>query len=58
MMKLQGDKVVDLWFLSRSMVSPEEAIKNSKLKFLTARDAKEVLAFYTDEANPIDVIKK
>lgn len=57
-MPLDIKKEVFNLILSRSMMSSEEAIKNSNLKFLTTRDAEEVLAFYTDEANPLKVIKK
>jgi len=44
--------------LSRSMMSSEEAIKNTDLKFLTKGEAEEVLAFYSNEPDPIHVIKK
>jgi hypothetical protein len=43
--------------LSRSMMSDEEAITNSKLSILTEKDAKEVLSYYNLKPDPIDVIK-
>jgi len=44
--------------LSRSMMPADEAIKNSTLTFLTEKDAKEVLSYYTAMPDPIDVTKK
>lgn len=57
-MPLHIKKEVFSLILSRSMMSSAEAIKNTELKYLTTRDAEEVLAYYTNEADPIDVIKK
>ncbi len=55
---LDKKKEIFKLLLSRSMMSPEEAIKNSKLKILTNVDAEEVLSFYSNEPKPIDIIKK
>ncbi len=55
---LNTKKEVYKLILSRSMMSDEEAIANSKLTILTEKDAKEVLSYYTLKPDPIDVIKK
>ncbi len=44
--------------LSRSMMSDEEAITNSKLTVLTEKEAKKVLSFYTISPDPIDIVTK
>ena len=44
--------------LSRSMMSPEEAIKNSNLKILTNAEAGVVLSFYSDDPKPVGIIYK
>ena len=43
--------------LSRSMMSDDEAIKNSNLTLLTKAEAEKVLKFYTAKPDPIDVVK-
>ena len=54
---LNKKKEVYKLILSRSMMSDEEAITNSKLSILTEKDAKEVLSYYNLKPAPIDVIK-
>lgn len=55
---LNTKKEVFKLILSRSMMSSSEAITNSKLVILTQKDAQEVLSFYTENPDPIDIIKK
>lgn len=55
---LNTKKEVYKLILSRSMMSDEEAIANSKLTILTEKDAKEVLSYYTATPDPIDVVKR
>jgi hypothetical protein len=55
---LNTKKEVYKLILSRSMMSAEEAIPNSKLTILTDKEAKEVLSYYTATPDPIDVVKK
>jgi hypothetical protein len=55
---LNTKKEVYKLILSRSMMSDEEAIANSKLSILTEKEAKEVLRYYTATPDPIDVVKK
>lgn len=55
---LNTKKEVYKLILSRSMMSDEEAIANSKLTILTVKEAKEVLSYYTATPDPIDVVKK
>ncbi len=55
---LNTKKEVYKLILSRSMMSDEEAISNSKLTILTEKEAKEVLSYYSATPDPIDVVKK
>ncbi len=55
---LNTKKEVFKLILSRSMMSSEEAIPNSKLTILTEKEAKEVLSYYTAIPDPIDIVKK
>ncbi|KRB55814.1 hypothetical protein [Flavobacterium sp. Root186] len=41
--------------LSRSMMNSEEAIENSNLKYLSKKEAQEVLSFYNDAPQPLIV---
>lgn len=43
--------------LSRTMMSEEEAIVNTKLTILTEKEAREILSYYTAIPDPIDVVK-
>lgn len=54
---LNTKKEIYKLILSRSMMSDEEAIANSKLTILTEKEAKEVLSYYKLKPDPIDVIK-
>lgn len=51
---LNTKKEVYKLILSRSMMSDEEAIANSKLTILTEKEAKEVLSYYKLKPDPID----
>lgn len=55
---LGAKKEVYKLILSRSMMSEEEAIVNSKLIILNEKEAKEALRYYTASPDPIDVVKK
>ena len=55
---LNTKKEVYKLILSRSMMSDEEAIANSKLTILTEKEAKEVLSYYQLKPDPLDVIKR
>ncbi|MBE8724101.1 hypothetical protein C4F50_04000 [Flavobacterium sp. KB82] len=52
---LEEKKEVFKLILSRSMMSSEEAIKNSDLQYLSKKDAQEVLSFYNNEPQPLVV---
>ncbi|MFN3852616.1 MAG: hypothetical protein ACK4NY_24525 [Spirosomataceae bacterium] len=54
---LNTKKEVYMLILSRSMMSDEEAITNTKLTILTVKEAKEVLSYYTAAPDLIDVVK-
>lgn len=55
---LKTKKEVFSLILSRSMMTDEEAIRNSKLTILTDKEAKEVLSYYSASPDPIDVVIK
>lgn len=55
---IETKKEVFNLILSRSMMSEEEAIINSKLTILSEKEAKEVLSFYTLTPDSIDIYKK
>ena len=55
---LNTKKEVYKLILSRSMMSDDEAIVNSKLTILTEKEAKQVLSYYTATPDPIDVVQK
>jgi len=55
---LNTKKEVYKLILSRSMMSDQEAIENSKLTLLTEKEAKQVLSFYTSIPDSLDVVKK
>ncbi|SHI67386.1 hypothetical protein [Flavobacterium terrae] len=55
---LNTKKEVFKLILSRSMMSDDEAIINSKLTVLTENEARKVLSYYTVSPDPIDVAKK
>lgn len=52
---LDEKKEIFKLILSRSMMSTEEAIENSDLKYLSKEDAQEVLSFYNNQPKPIIV---
>jgi type III secretory pathway component EscV len=54
---LNTKKEVYSLILLRSMMSEKEAIASSKLVFLTEKEAKEVLSYYTAIPDPIEVVK-
>lgn len=57
-LELDAKKEAFSLILSRSMMTNEEAIKNTKLKKLTVKNAQEVLSYYTAQPDPIEVVKK
>ncbi len=52
---LEEKREVFKLILSRSMMSAEEAIKNSNLKYLSKKEAQEVLSFYNDAPQPLTI---
>ena len=55
---LNRKKEVYKLILSRSMMPNDEAIVNSKLVILSAKEAQEVLSYYSQKPEPLDIISK